>query len=177
MAEYLPIRAFNRSQNVRIESQKVTPTTTVYVDISKATTRKELSYHSAIGAVYVVGTLSSSNSVNIVSSGVTTNQGASSADLVVTTEPGTIRNRQTGTTTAVVLTESTLAAADATNPRIDIIEVKVADGSVKKVTGTAAASPVPAATDEGYIAVAQISVLANATGIANNKITDVRPLA
>jgi len=66
MAEYLPIRAFNRSQNVRIGGQKISATTTSYVDVSDAATRKELGYHSAIGAVYVIGDLTANNSAYAV---------------------------------------------------------------------------------------------------------------
>jgi hypothetical protein len=61
MALYLPIRALNRSQNVRIGGQKITSTATAWVDLSDAKTKKEFGHHSAIGAVYPVGPLSASN--------------------------------------------------------------------------------------------------------------------
>jgi hypothetical protein len=61
MAEYLPVRSYNRSQNVRIAKQKLSPTLTTYIDISDAATRKEFSYHSAIGAAYVVGDITNNN--------------------------------------------------------------------------------------------------------------------
>ena len=66
MAEYLPIRAFNRSQNVRIGGQKISATTTSYVDVSVADVRKELGYHSAVGAVYVVDSLTNNDTQYVV---------------------------------------------------------------------------------------------------------------
>ena len=172
-SQYLPIRAFNRSQNVRIGNQKVLPTTTTYIDVNDPKQRKEFSYHSAIGAVFVVGGLSASNS-DIVFSGVEAS--GDGTDLKITTADGTLRNRQDGSVVAVQPATTTLSAADGTNPRIDIIEVKTADGSIKKVTGTAAVSPVAPALDAGYIAVASVAVAANATSVSNTNITDLRTL-
>jgi len=66
MAEYLPIRAYNRSQNVRIGGQKILPTATSYVDVSDPANRKEFSYHSAVGAVYVLGDATANNTAYAV---------------------------------------------------------------------------------------------------------------
>lgn len=172
MAEYLPIRSFNRSQNVRIESQKITPTTTAYVDVSKATTRKELSYHSAIGAVYIVGGISATNAEVVFSSGVGAT--ADGSTLKITTAAGTLRNRQTGAIIAVPAATTTIETADATNPRIDLIEVKISDGTVKGKKGTAAAEPVAPSTDAGYLAVALIAVAKEVTKIKEENVTDKR---
>lgn len=177
MAEYIGVRALNRSSAIRIGGQRVTGTATTYVDISTATARKELAYHSSIGQLIVVGGLTNTNSPAVVQSGANVDQGASAADLIVNTNTGVIRNRNTGAGVAVVLTETTLSTADATNPRFDLIQANYTTGVVTKVTGTPAVSPVLPATAEGNIALAKVEVLANATGIANAKITDLRPLA
>ncbi len=177
MAQYLPVRAFNRSQQVRIGKQRVTPTATTFVDISDALQRKELAYHSAIGAVIPVGPLSASNADVVVNSGAYTDEGAANNDLIVRTYAGTLRNRQTGATVSVTQTDTTLSAADATNPRIDLIQVDATTGAVTKKTGTAAASPVAPTPDAGTIVVAQVSVPANDTAITTNQITDVRQFA
>lgn len=177
MAQYLPIRAFNRSQQVRIGKQKVLPTATTFIDIDDPVQRKEFGHHGSIGAVYVVGPLSASNSDVVVDSGAFTDEGAANNDLVVRTYAGTIRNRQTGATVAVAQTDTTLDAADGTNPRIDVIQVKASDGTVSKKTGTAAASPVAPTPDAGNYALARVSVPANDTAITNNQITDVRQFA
>jgi hypothetical protein len=78
-----------------------------------------------------------------------------------------------------------ITAANATNPRIDLIVVKVQDqaysgavntASIVAVTGTAAASPSPPAAPANSIILAQISVPANDTTITNSQITDQRPI-
>lgn len=177
MAEYLPIRALNRSQNVRINKARVSSTTTSYVDLSDPVQRKEFSRHSAIGAVFPVGPLSATNSEVVVQSGASTDEGAANNDMIVRTYAGTIRNRSTGATVAVTQTDTTLSTADATNERIDLIQVKASNGEVKKVTGTPAASPTVPSTEAGFIAVAKISVPANDTAITTSQVTDLRQFA
>ena len=179
MAQYLPIRAFNRSQQVRIGGQRVTATATTFVDISNATQRKELGYHSAIGAVYPVGPLTASNADVAVDFGASVNEGSSATDLKLSITGGQLRNRQTGAITEVAAgTDSiTLSAADGTKDRIDIVQIKTADGTVSKKDGTAAATPAAPSPDTGNIAVAQVLVEKTVTGIANAKITDVRSFA
>lgn len=173
MAEYLPIRAFNRSANVRIESQKVGPTVTTFIDISKAVTRKELAYHSSIGQVYVVGSISASNS-EFAFDGVEAS--ADGTDLKIATSDGTIRNRGTGAKVVVQPASTTLGTASGSNPRIDLIEVSKTTGEVKKVAGTAAASPVAPAADEGFLVVAEVLVGTSVTSVDNTKVTDKRTL-
>jgi hypothetical protein len=83
----------------------------------------------------------------------------------------------------------TLSTADPTNPRIDLIIMRVYDGvlsdgstqaTIEAVTGTPASSPVapslPTNTGGGTVAIplAQVRVNANATGITQSNITDVR---
>lgn len=63
MAPFLPIRAANRSQGIRIGKKHITTDATTYIDLGdfKAypPVLKELQSHLAIGAVIVVGPLSS----------------------------------------------------------------------------------------------------------------------
>lgn len=77
-----------------------------------------------------------------------------------------------------------IAAADATNPRIDIVVAKVVDTatdsdtwSLAMVTGTPAASPTPPSAPANSITLAQVAVAANATSIVNANITDKRGFA
>lgn len=177
MAEYLPVRAVNRSPSIRINKTRITSTATYYVDVSDAVQRKELAHHFSIGQLFPVGPLTATNSDAVVLSGMVTDQGASGADMVVTTTAGSFKNRQTGAVISTVSTDSTLATADATNPRIDIIQLKTADGTVSKVTGTAAASPVAKPAETGNIVLAEVSVPANDTAITTNQVTDKRPFA
>lgn len=172
MAEYLPIRAINRSQNVRINKQRITSTATAYIDLSNATAKREYQHHSAIGAVFIVGPITANNETyGIVNGGKVTFAEA----LKVNVSEGTLRNRSTGVTVDIeAKSKLALSAASGANPRIDIIEVKIADGSVKKKDGTAAASPVAPEADEGYYVLAEILVPKEATEISAEKITDKR---
>lgn len=76
-----------------------------------------------------------------------------------------------------------ITASNPTNPRIDIIVIKVQDSfysgatdswSTVVVTGTAAASPSAPAAPANSITIAQIAVGAGVTSIVNANITDTR---
>jgi hypothetical protein len=75
-----------------------------------------------------------------------------------------------------------LSTANATNPRIDLIYIGVQDTAyggaadkivIDKVTGTPAASPAVPALPKNSIALAQVSVAANATSVTNANITSL----
>ena len=68
----------------------------------------------------------------------------------------------------------TIATADPTDPRIDLVEAR-RDGLLNVVTGTPAPSPVAPAPTSGAVRLATVSVLATVTVINNGDITDVRP--
>lgn len=81
------------------------------------------------------------------------------------------------------VTNLTIAAANATNPRRDLIVAKVEDAfysgatnawSLAVVTGTAAASPSDPAVPSNAIVLARVTVAAAATSITNAEITDLR---
>lgn len=174
MASYLPIRAFNRSQQVRIGGSKIKSDTTSYVDLSDPKTQREFQHHSALGAVYVAF-LSASNPTQVFE-GATVDEGSNAADMVVAVNDGRIFARDTGVT-VVQIKESTITmtAADGTNPRIDIIQVHTTTGVATKVDGTAAASPVAPAASASNVAIARVSVPATDTAITSDQITDVAP--
>ena len=80
-------------------------------------------------------------------------------------------------------TTLTIATADATNPRIDLICVTVTDSfytgatnsvAFNVVTGTPAGSPAVPTTPTNSIVLAQVAVAALTTTIVNANITDVR---
>lgn len=83
-------------------------------------------------------------------------------------------------------TTATIATADPTNPRIDIVCVVVQDayygGTANNqvifqvVTGTPSSSPVIPTAPANSIVLARVAVAANATTITNANITDVRPI-
>lgn len=76
-----------------------------------------------------------------------------------------------------------IAAADNTNERIDLVVAEVRDATfsgvsndwrLRVITGTPAGSPTPPALPSNAIALAEISVPASDTTIANGQITDLR---
>lgn len=77
----------------------------------------------------------------------------------------------------------TISAADATNPRRDLIVARVRDAgysgatnsfAIEAVTGTAAASPVDPTVPANSWVLARVAVAAAATSITNANITDMR---
>jgi hypothetical protein len=93
------------------------------------------------------------------------------------TYQGTYFVENRGTTNLVI------SAADATNPRIDLIVAKVQDSgysgatdawSLAVVTGTPAASPSAPTAPDNSLVLARVAVAANATSIVNANITDYR---
>ena len=144
MATYLPIRAFNRSQAVRIGGQKVLPTVNTYVDVDNAVTRKELGYHSAIGAVYPTGPLTDSNTPYLITSGFATDtqSGSAPTNKIQTIASGVYVNRNTATVVAVsgAATSTNIALAASGKKRIDLIYIDTADNAFKITTGTEVAS-------------------------------------
>jgi hypothetical protein len=175
MAAYLPIRAISRSQSVRVGSQKALVDSTIYVDVTDGKVKRDLQHHAAIGAFLVVGPITEDTGDVIVDWGLQTTQGVSGADLIITTEAGELVNRQTGDKVDVDSTDLTLSDADATNPRIDIVQVHTGTGVVTKKDGTAAATPSQPAPDASNLLIAAVSVPANDTAITNSQITDLRP--
>ena len=69
----------------------------------------------------------------------------------------------------------TLDAADATNPRLDIVYIDTS-GAVGKVTGTPAATPAPPEIGDTRLAFAEVIVVANDTVIASGDIVDKRQI-
>jgi len=74
---------------------------------------------------------------------------------------------------AVAAGDVTIGAADATNPRIDLIVVNSA-GTKAVRAGTAAAAPKPPARSANDVVIAAVYVPANDTSIETTKITDLR---
>jgi hypothetical protein len=84
----------------------------------------------------------------------------------------------TGSMTSSALT---VATADATNPRIDLVVIYVdengddtSDSYIDIIAGTPAASPVPPSAPANALVLATVAVAANATSISSTNITDQR---
>lgn len=78
-----------------------------------------------------------------------------------------------GTRKEIAETNITLDSADPTNPRIDLVYI-TSDGTVAKITGTAAASPVVPTLPSGGISVCNVAIAAGAT---TGTVTDSRDFA
>lgn len=191
MATYLPIRAFNRSQNVRIDGQKILPTANAYVNIDDAKARKELAYHSAIGAVYPTGMLTDINVPTVVQAGgnVTlgsiTGEGASSF-VTATVTAVDLHNRDTGAhvTTQASQTQAIILNASGSGVNLTngqsanvIVYVDSTTGTVGFVAGAAATtgSQVDPTVPTGKVALARCT-FTYATTNATGTVTDIRPL-
>lgn len=74
---------------------------------------------------------------------------------------------------AVAAADVTIGAADATNPRIDLIVVN-SSGALAVRAGTAAAQPKPPARSANDVVLGSVYVPANDTSIETTKITDKR---
>ena len=94
------------------------------------------------------------------------------ADLTLHVEAGTgiIQEKEFN----VTRTTKTLAAADGSNPRIDLIVVG-SDSVVDTVQGTPAATPAAPDVPSGHLGLARILVPTSDTSISNDQIKDLRP--
>jgi hypothetical protein len=114
---------------------------------------------------------------------------AASSGMNIVVTPGHFVVPNTGSATAGAYVSTlasqatlTVAGADPTNPRVDIVCAYVNDtgtsasnGYVQLFAGTPAASPVAPSAPANSITLAQIAVAAGATSITSGNITDERP--
>jgi len=178
MAPFLPIRATSRSQRVRIGKQTVKTGTTTYVDLASQVETggikagsslpfspfKELQNHLAIGAVFVAGSITNSNSTWAVEQGIVTSA-TKALEPVVTTTAGEVRNRDTGKSVSVAeLAAGKIKVAEAGKERKDSVIVNETTGVAKYEAGTAAlvGAAVINAVPAGSLLVAEVVVTATA---------------
>lgn len=93
-------------------------------------------------------------------------------DMNVDLNPGQVRSAGT-----LVVTNGgtlTVAAADSTNPRFDLVLYLPETGAIEVVTGTPAVKPKTGDINPGEVYIAQIYVPAGATAITNSLIVDKR---
>jgi len=119
------------------------------------------------------GLVGALNKTGVVS-GCAVSQRAGGANMSVDVAAGTIV--LASATAAVTAGTVTIGAADATNPRLDLV-VSNGSGTLSVIAGTAAAAPKEATLDTTtYVLLAQVYVPANATSITTSLITDRRPV-
>lgn len=108
------------------------------------------------------------NGIDCVLSGLAVTGGA---DMTPAVAKGAVLSN--GTLFAVAAADVTITAADATNPRIDLIVVTNA-GALAVRAGTPAAAPKPPARSANDVVIAQVYVPANDTAIATSQCIDRR---
>lgn len=168
MAELVKVRGLNR-KGVRIGSRTITNGKTVVVDLDDAITRRDVSRHSTLGALVVVG---DSPAAVTTAAGLAVTAGTTTT---VSSAAGTVLREDGASIAYTASNNQTVTAADATNPRIDLVSRPLAGGALTVTAGTAAASPVPPLTPANNIAVATVRVPANASASTQYTITDVAP--
>jgi hypothetical protein len=167
MTELVRVRGLNR-RGVRINTGRVTNQRTSVIDLDNGKTRSDLSHHSAIGQLIVVG-----DATTAVASGAVSTNGTTTT---ISTSAGTLL-REDGTTVTIgaQANQALASAPDATNPRIDLVLVNNGSGAVTQQAGTAAATPVIPRPTGDVTVLATVRVSANATTPAGVVITDVAP--
>lgn len=140
-------------------------------------TGTDLKCQIAAGQVFVPGTLGSST-------GMPANRNVQSA-YSPTSASFTTQGVYYGFNDAAI-TAVSFAAANATNPRIDLVVATVQDAGysgatnnwvTQVVTGTAAGSPSAPAIPASSMVLAEVAIAANATSVVNANITDKRVFA
>lgn len=176
MATYLPIRAFNRSQAVRIGGQKVKsfdPTTGVgsntYIDIDDAASRKELGYHSAIGSVFVTGSVTDFGVATVFSTAPVVSGGSTLSNTA--TAAGELFNRDTGAYVTVGAASGLTFTASSTSTvqRSFLIIANNSTGAVTvhpTYTEATGSTPTPPAVPAGSTAVAVATTTNGSTTVA-----------
>lgn len=109
----------------------------------------------------------------VISGGVVTEQSA--PNMTVQVSECTLKTATGKRQIATANTALTIATADITNPRIDIIYVN-SSGVISYLEGTVAESPTVPSTPTGGSLLAQINIAANQTTIANSNIVDGRKI-
>jgi len=193
MSTWLPVRAFNRSQGIRIGKQKVVSVDSsgtlsghIYIDLDDKVSRKELAYHTSIGGVYVSGTEFDIVAGTVIGHGgrvtVTSTNGGSAATAAVIYV----------TNTAILTTSAPVYSVDGsynvakpatgtwsgTNVCDVLVQITTATtGVVSTKTSAAAASgsqTTPTA-DSGNIALAKFTLTYDATNHTASTVTSLKP--
>jgi hypothetical protein len=175
VSELLPVRSFQRGRTVGVGLRDLSVNKTSYVNIARGDVRRDINRHSAVGAVLPVGTVVRSIEAGTIAAGGQVDEGPVSTDLILRVAAGSLKT-DAGAIVPIVAGTVTVAAADATNIRVDRVVVDATTGVASIVTGVPTAGspagiPAPGANK---ITLAFIWVDPAVTGIANAFINDAR---
>lgn len=156
----------------RVGGQQVSSKAAITLDLGDPKTRQEFAHHVGIGRAVSLGDVAPATSGSTVKGAVVTpTKGTTARGLDVTS--GSVRVSG-GTSVNIAATTVAFGAADATNPRVDIVQVVDATGVVSVKAGTAGATPAVPSPDASNTALAAVYVPANATSAS--WVNDIRPL-
>jgi hypothetical protein len=141
MSTLVPLRAFNRSQKFDIGAKSVSPSSTVYVNVDSPRVQRDLARHAAIGALLQVGPSFFQADDGYVTGGGKVSSRATT--LVLDVSPVAWVNAAKVAGVQSTAGTATLGAADATNPRIDVVVVDTTTGAFSVIAGTATLRSVP----------------------------------
>lgn len=175
MATWLPVRAFNRSQGIRIGKQKITSvdstgnlTAHTYINLDDVTSRKEFAYHSSIGALYISAPEVDVAAGKAVGHGgrvtITTLNGGSTATAAVIYVTNTAVLDVSAAPVYAVDTSVNVAKPSGTWTTgyfVDVIaQVNTSTGVISSVTGTAVntGTQVTPSADSGNLAIAKFTL-------------------
>jgi hypothetical protein len=164
MSTLVPLRAFNRSQKFDIGAKSVSPSSTVYVNVDSPRVQRDLARHAAIGALLQVGPSFFQADDGYVTGGGKVSSRATT--LVLDVSPVAWVNAAKVAGVQSTAGTATLGAADATNPRIDVVVVDTTTGAFSVIAGTATAGASLSPTRPG----AASTYLAGVPAISANKI-------
>lgn len=136
MSTMTGLRAFNRSQKIRVGGKALSPNQTTLVNLDSVRVQRDLGRHSAIGAIHTSLAPFFQNDDGVVLSGGTVSTSAGSLTVSTTAVYFT---PVTGDETTHAADTVALAASDATNPRVDLVALDTSTPNVVKVDGTATA--------------------------------------
>lgn len=147
---------------------------TIYNDLAATTNAAPLSEPQARPDKVDIDVLAAGDNGSTVQTGCAVTPHSSGASLNIDVAAGTVM--LAGAVLAVsAQANKTIAAADATNPRRDLITIN-SSGTVIVTSGTAAATPCLPSIPATSVVIAVVDVPANATSITANNITDKRVL-
>lgn len=179
MSLHVPFRAFNRSQRPRIGGEQFTsPTASVWLNVDNPRIQRDLARHSSLGSIFAVG-----DALGLPSDGYITAGGkvAVRATTLVMDVAPVFFTRASGVNGTQVADTVTIGAADATNPRIDVVAVDTNTPDIVVVAGTATANAtlfnrlgVVATLPANRIPIALVLVPATATTLSQANVVQLR---
>lgn len=177
MAIIVPVRNYQRSVKVRIAGRSLGPTAGTFVNLDSARVQRDISRHASIGGIHDAG-----SHIEIISDGYRDSGGTvapRATGLVLDVAPVAWVNAAKVAGSQGTAGTATVGAADATNPRVDIVCVNTTTGAFSVVAGVATvraslANPVGfGLVGANLIPLALVLVPATATNLTTANVANI----